>query len=179
MIKPSPTRWLVLLIVAAAAVLLTTAQAADYVRYASAPHMTYVDAEDDEKPLDKVGIDLAFDGGLFVIVTTKGNGALGDAVVAKYSVDDLPENALEEKDLARCVCFIGVVADYPGGVTFEVEKVTVPQLVATLQARLAEIGFEVGDCPPGARSFCFERDGVTYRAVVNPSASGAMVYLGI
>jgi hypothetical protein len=180
--KPSWTqaRWIVLLFVSALALLLSAALAANEVRIASAPDMVYVDAEDDQEPLDKVGLDLAYEDGLVVIVTAEGKGALGDVSVAEYGVDDLPINALEDHDIDRCATWIAAVTEYAGGVTFEVEDVRVASLVSTLKARLADIGFEVGEGgPPGARMFFFTRDGVTYRAVLHAEADGTSVYLGL
>jgi hypothetical protein len=180
--KPSwtQTRWIILLLVTALALLLSAAQAANVVRIASAPDMVYVDAKDDQKPLDKVGLDLAYEDGLVVVVTAKGKGALGDASVAKYGVDDLPVNALEDHDLDGCACWIEAVTEYAGGVTFEIADASVASLITTLRARLTEIGFEVGEGgPPGARMFFFTRDGVTYRAVLHAEADGTSVYLGL
>jgi hypothetical protein len=178
--KPSWTqaRWIVLLFVSALALLLSTAHAAHVVRIASAPDMVYVDAEDDEEPLEKVGIDLAYEDGLVVIVTSEGNGSLGNVPVASYGVDDLPINALEDHDLDRCATWIGVVTEYAGGVIFEVEDVSVASLASTLQARLADIGFEVAEAP-NSRMFFFTRDGVTYRAVFQAEGEGTSVYLGL
>jgi hypothetical protein len=177
--KPSWTqaRWIVLLFVSALALLLSAAQAAHGVRIASAPDMVYVDAEDDEEPLEKVGLDLVYDDGLVVIVTAEGHGALGNVAVASYGVDDLPINALEDHDLDRCATWIGAVTEYAGGVIFEVEDVSVASLVSTLQARLVDIGFEVAEGAP--RMFFFTRDGVTYRAVFQAEGAGTSVYLGL
>jgi hypothetical protein len=180
--KPSWTyaRWIVLLFVSALALLLSVAQAANVVRIASAPDMVFVDAEDDEEPLEKVGLDLVYDDGLVVIVTAEGKGALGNAAIASYAVDDMPLNALEEHDLDRCAKWIGAVTEYVGGVIFEVEDVSVASLASTLQARLVDIGFEVAEgAPPGGRIFFFTRDGVTYRAVFQAEAGGTSVYLGL
>jgi hypothetical protein len=179
--KPSWTlpRWIVLSLVAVVALVLSTTQAAGYVRIASAPDMAYVDAKDDQKPIKDVGLDLGYDGGLVVMVTAKGGGALGNAKVAKYGVDDLPINALEDHDLDRCACWLGVVQEYLEGVTFEVDKATLASLVPALQGRLTQLGFTVDACAPGARAFHFTRDGVTYRAVLHPVGTGTRVYLGI
>lgn len=173
-------RWIVVLFVSALALLLSSAQAANGVRIASAPDMVYVDAEDDQEPLEKVGLDLVYDGGLVVIVTAEGKGALGDAAIASYGVDDLPINALEDHDLDRCAKWIAAVTEYSGGVIFEVEGVSVASLASTLQARLADLGFVVEeDAPPGGRMFFFTRDGVTYRAVLQAEAEGTSVYVGL
>jgi hypothetical protein len=180
--KPSWTqaRWIVLLFVSALALLLSAAQAANVVRIASAPDMVYVDAEDDQEPLESIGLDLAYEDGLVVIVTAEDEGALGNATIASYDVDDLPIDALEDHDLDRCATWIAAVTEYAGGVIFEVEDVGVASLVSTLQARLADIGFEVVEgAPPGARMFFFTRDGVTYRAVLHAEADGTSVYLGM
>lgn len=94
-------------------------------------------------------------------------------------MDDLPSNALEDHDLDRCACWIEAVTEYVGGVTFKIEDASVASLVSALRDRLVDIGFDVGECAPGGRMFCFTRDGVTYRAVLHAEDGGTTVYLGI
>jgi hypothetical protein len=51
-------------------------------------------------------------------VTNKADSRIGDVFVPAYSVDALEKNALDDYDLSACVCSIGVVEAYQGGVLF-------------------------------------------------------------
>jgi hypothetical protein len=161
------------------AMALSTASAAALVRIAAHPDLSFVDPDDDEKPIETVGIDVAADeGGLTILLTKEGEGALGDASVPCYNVDDLPEDALERIMPDAAACWLCVARPYPGGATFRLTSTAVADLIATAMRRLAEIGCEVGTCAPGEHEFCFTCAGSEFRAVFSADEGGTLVYLG-
>lgn len=181
MIKPSRIllRVLLAVLIGTVALALTTASAADLVRIGAHPEMSYVDPDDDDLPVEKVGIDLLFDaGGLTILSTNAGEGALGNAEVPCYDVEDLPEDAIERvmpDTAARWLC---VARPYPGGGTFRLTSVNVVDLVATAMNRIAALGCQVGPSVPGAHEFSFTCGGNEFRAVCNADADGTLVDIG-
>ena len=118
------------------------------------------------------------DGGLKVVVTNEAASRIGDVYVPSFNVDALPENALEDYELERCVCSIKVIEPYPGGVIFVLEETHNQKAMTTLMEHLAAIGAQIGALEASGRAFGFTADGVAYRAVFSADANGTLVYLG-
>lgn len=175
-IRKNPTRWLLAILIGLLAVSLSFASAANGIRISAEAGLDFED--DDDEIIETMGIRFELDGGLKVVVTNEDKGGVGDVYVPTFSVDALPENAVGDYELERCVCSIKVIEPYPGGVLFVLEETSNPKAMSMLMAHLRSIGAQIGETEASGRAFGFTADGVTYRAVVNADANGTLVYLG-
>jgi len=175
-IRKNPARWLLAILIGLLAVSLSFVSAANGIRIAAEADLEFEDEDDD--PVETMGIRFEIDKGIKVVVTNEDEGGVGDVFVPSFSVDALPENALEAYMLDRCVCSIGVVEPYPGGVIFVLEETSNPTAMSTLMAHLRSIGAEIGAMEASGHAFGFTADGVTYRAVFSADPHGTLVYLG-
>jgi hypothetical protein len=175
-IRTNPTRWLLAILIGLLAVSLSFASAANGIRIGAAADLDFED--DDDEIIETMGMRFAIDHGLKLVVTNEDAGNIGDVYVPSFDVDGLPENALEDYELERCVCIIRVVDTYPGGVIFVLEETHNQKAMTTLMEHLAAIGAQVGEVEANGRAFGFEADGVAYRAVFTADPNGTLVYLG-
>ncbi|MBW6455055.1 MAG: hypothetical protein K0A98_04140 [Trueperaceae bacterium] len=174
-IRKNPTRWLLAILIGLLAVSLSFASAANGIRVSAETDLEF---EDDDDLIETMGIRFEIDGGLKVVVTNEGKGGIGDVYVPAFALETLPENALADYELERCVCSIKVIEPYPGGVIFVLEETSNPKAMSMLMAHLHSIGAQVGDMEASGRAFGFTADGVAYRAVFNADPNGTLVYLG-
>ncbi len=142
--------------------------------------MPFDDGKDDAgvlKPIDEVGIDLKYDGGLFVVFTPKDEGALGNAIVPGYDAEALPKDALDRVIVQEFMCRSCIIREVPDGMTFVIDDVgrTVGQ--ATTLARLEAIGCTIGDAF-ATHAFEFTCNGESLHAVFSQVETGTQVYLG-
>jgi len=175
-IRKNPTRWLLAILIGLLAVSLSFASAANGIRISAEAGLDFED--DDDEIIETMGIRFEVDAGLKVVVTNEDAGAIGDVYVPSYAEQVLPENAVGEYELERCVCSIGVVEPYPGGVLFVLEETSNPKAMSMLMAHLRSIGAQIGETEASGRAFGFTAEGVAYRAVVGADANGTLVYLG-
>lgn len=175
-IRKNPTRWLLAILIGLLAVSLSFASAADGIRISAEAGLDFED--DDDEIIETMGIRFEIDGGLRIVVTNEDAGGIGDVFVPLYAEEALPENAVGDYELERCVCSIGVVEAYPGGVLFVLEETSNPKAMSALMAHLSSIGAQIGETEASGRAFGFTADGVAYRAVVNADPHGTLVYLG-
>jgi hypothetical protein len=168
---------LTLAIVALLAIAGSTAWASHDVLI-TAGTVSFKDSEDSKKAVATMGIDVSCDGNPTVLLTDKGKGALGDATVPGYSVDDLPTDALARIAADDAARWVGVVVAYPGGVTFKIDTMQPMRLLATTMNRLEAVGCRLGTHAVGSNAFEFMSGDATYRAVFNGAEGGTLVYLG-
>ena len=124
------------------------------------------------------GVDLAWDGGLVLVLSEAGTGALGDMALSDHATDALPTDALGRiltGDAPRIVA-PGLVE--PGGFTFVQDASHVEDVVQAYAARLTELGFTVRR-HAGERTFTFANGEVAYRAVFGAVDGGVQVFLGL
>ncbi len=126
---------------------------------------------------DLVGLDLAWDAGLVIVLGDEGTGGLGDAMVPNASVEPLPTDALGSVIVDEALGRTGVLAERAGGVQFVVDATSPGALADAFAARLEALGFGVAATPSG-RVLTFERDGASYRATFATQATGVQVYIG-
>ncbi len=141
----------------------------------AAAGLTFKDSSD--KALTTVGIDIAFGPRLEVVVTAKGKGALGDVKALAYDVDDIPKNAFGGLRIHECICLLGVIEEYPGGVIFTIDEVSPEKVITDTMKRLEALRVTVHR-EPGARSLSFRSNDIDYRAVFGAAPGGTLVYLG-
>ncbi len=179
-IRKNPTRWLLAILIGLLTFSLSFAVAANGIRISAEADLEFEEENDDgeDEIVETMGMRFEFDGGLKVVVTNEAASRIGDVFVPAFDVDALPENALEDYELDRCVCSIKVVDDYPGGVIFVLEETHKQKVMTTLMEHLASIGAQIGETEASGRAFGFTADGVAYRAVVNADPNGTLVYLG-
>ena len=142
--------------------------------------MPFDDGEDDAgvlKPIDEVGIDLKYDGALFVVFTPEDEGALGNVLVPGYDAEALPKDALERIIVREFLCRSCIIQEVPDGMTFVLDDVFRPEAQATTLARLEAIGCTIGDAF-AAHAFEFTCAGENLHAVFSTVAGGVQVYLG-
>lgn len=140
--------------------------------------MTYKDASDSKKAVTKVGVDFVCSAGLTVRMTDKGLGALGDATVSSFYIDNLPKNALDQVDATEALARIGFFTTYPGGVAFRVDDTRHTAVLERMAKRLTAIGCDVSAPAPGSNAFAFRAGGEMLRAVFNSGEGGTTVYVG-
>jgi len=174
--RKNPTRWLLAILIGLLAVSLSFAFAANGIRISAAADLDFED--DDDELIETMGIRFELDGGLKIVVTNENDGGIGDVYVPMFALETLPENALGDYELERCVCSIKVIEPYPGGVIFVVEETSNPKVMSLLMAHLRSIGAQVGEVEASGRAFGFTADGVAYRATVGADPNGTLVYLG-
>lgn len=175
-IRKNPARWLLAILIGLLAVSLSFASAANGIRIAADADLEFED-EDDEL-IETMGIRFEFDQGLKVVVTNEADSLVGDVFVPSFNVNALPENALEDYALDLCVCAIGVVQRYPGGVTFVLEETSNQKAMSTLMSYLQSIGAQIGAMEANGHAFGFTANGVGYRAVFGANPHGTLVFLG-
>lgn len=124
-----------------------------------------------------VGVDLAWDDGLVLVLAAEGVGALGDAIVPIVDADGLPTDALGRVLPGEAIERSGVVVATSGGVTFLLEGDDARSAAADFSERLTALGFGVDDANDG-RVLTFERDGRTFRASFAVHDDGVAVYVG-
>lgn len=140
--------------------------------------MTYKDASDSKKAVTKVGVDFSCSTGLTVHMTDKGKGALGDATVTSFYIDNLPKNALNQVVEAEALVRIGLFTTYPDGVAFRVDNTRPAAVLASMARRLTAVGCDVSSPAAGSHAFAFRAGGETLRAVFNSGEGGTTVYVG-
>jgi len=169
---------LIALAIAVLALAFSAAFAIGEVGVTAVAGMTFKEKKDGvDKALTTVGIDLAIGSRLEVVITLKGDGAVGDLKLAGYDIDALPENALGDLCMSNCLRYLDIVQDYPGGVTFTIDEINPEKVITNTMRRLAALGVMVHR-EPGARSLSFHASGRDYRAVFGAAPGGTLVYLG-
>jgi len=177
----NPARWLLAILIGLLALSLSFAFAANGIRIAADADIVFEEEKDGEDVIiEKMGIRFELGGGLRVVVTNKAQSRIGDVFVPSYDVELLRKNALDDYELDACVCSIGVVEDYPGGVIFVLKETDGHVAMDTVMAHLASIGAKIRGLEASGRAFGFTADGADYRAVFSFSAEpkGTLVYLG-
>ena len=127
--------------------------------------------------VEAVGVDLAWDGDLVLVLAAEGVGALGDAIVPIVDADGLPTDALGRVIADEAVARSGVVATAAGGVRFLLDGDDPRRAAADLSERLTDLGFGV-DASNDGRVLTFARDGRTFRATFAVHDAGIAVYVG-
>ena len=178
--RKNPTRWLLAILIGLLAVSLSFAFAANGITISAEAGLEFEEENDDgeDEIVETMGIRFEIDGGLKVVVTNEDGGYIGDVFVPSFDVETLPENALEDYELERCLCSIKVIEPYQNGVIFVLEETSNPKAMSTLMAHLQDVGAQVGALEASGRAFGFTADGVAYRAVFNADPHGTLVYLG-
>jgi hypothetical protein len=142
--------------------------------------MPFDDGEDDAgilKPIDEVGVDLRYDGALFVVFTPEDDGALGNVLVPGYDAEALPKDAMERVIVREFLCRSCIITEVPDGMTFVIDDVGRSEAQATTLARLEAIGCTIGEAFAG-HAFAFTCAGENLRAVFSQLEDGTQVYLG-
>jgi hypothetical protein len=142
--------------------------------------MPFDDGTDDAgvlKPIDEVGVDLAYDGGLIVVFTPEGDGALGNVLVPGYDAEAVPKDAMGRVLVQEFLCRSCIIRAVPDGMTFVLDDVVRPEAQATTLERLEAIGCTIGDAF-ATHAFAFACGGETLRAVFSHVETGTQVYLG-
>lgn len=142
--------------------------------------MPFDDGEDDAgilKPIDEVGIDLRYDGALFIVFTPEDEGALGNAIVPGYDAEALPKDAMERVIVREFMCRSCIVREVPDGMTFVIDDVGRTEAQTTTLARLEAIGCTIGEAF-AAHAFEFTCAGENLHAVFSQLENGTQVYLG-
>jgi len=173
-------RWLLAILIGLLAASVSFAFAANKVTFGADSALIFEEEDDDgeDEIIEKMGMRIELSGGVRVVVTNKADSRIGDVFVPAYSVDALAKNALDDYDLAACVCSIGIIEAYQGGVLFVLKEKHNQKAMSTLMAHLRDIGAEIGALEASGRAFGFVSDGVAYRAVFSADAEGTLVYLG-
>ena len=126
---------------------------------------------------DALGVDLAWDGDLVLVLATEGTGALGDAIVPVVDADGLPTDALGRVVPSEAIERSGVVAAASGGVAFLLAGDDALAAAGRFEDRLAALGFHV-DATSNGRVLTFDRDGRTFRATFGVRDAGVQVFVG-
>jgi len=124
-----------------------------------------------------IGVDLAWDGRLVLVLSEAGTGALGDVALSDNATDTLPTDALGRILTGDALRLVAPGLIGPGGITFVQDTSHVDALVQAYAARLIELGFAV-DRHAGERAFTFANAEVAYRAVFGAVDGGVQVFLG-
>lgn len=125
-----------------------------------------------------VGVDLAWDGDLVLVLSRTGTGSLPDANIVQAG--SLPLDALGRIIASEAIVRSDGPELVPGGLTLVHDSddfSRVRDLVASYADRLTELGFNVGDLSD--RGFDFRMGTNAYRAVFSSAADGVQVYLGL
>jgi hypothetical protein len=171
----NPARWWLAVLLGLVALSTSFAFAANGIRVAAEPDLAFAD---DDVLIDTVGIRLEIDHGLRVVVTPANAGLVGDVFVPTFSVTALPTNPRTDHALDLCVCRIGIVRRYPGGVAFVLEENSYETVMAALMTHLRSIGARIGAVGTDGHAFDFTAEGGTFRALVGEDPHGTVVYLG-
>lgn len=124
-----------------------------------------------------MGVDLAWDGGLVLVLAGEGVGPLGDAIVPIVDADGLPTDALGRVIADEAVARSGVVATTAGGVRFLLAGDDARSAAVDFSERLTDLGFGV-DASSDGRVLTFARDGGTFRATFAVRDAGIAVFVG-
>ena len=124
-----------------------------------------------------VGVDLAWDGDLVLVLAAEGVGALGDAIGPIVDAAGLPTDALGRVLADEAIVRSGVVVATSGGVRFLLDGGDARSAAFDFAERLTALGFVV-DATNDGRTLAFERDDRTFRASFATHDSGVQVYLG-
>jgi len=169
-------RWLLAILIGLLAASVSIAFAKNSIDFGADANLSLKDAND--RAIEKMGMRIELGAGVTVVVTNKADSRIGDVYVPSYSVDRLQENALEDYALNSCVCSIGIVKAYEGGVIFVLNEKHSQKAMSTLMTHLRSIGAQIGALEASGRAFGFTSEGVAYRAVFSADAEGTLVYLG-
>jgi hypothetical protein len=123
-----------------------------------------------------LGIDLAWNGDLVIVLATKGIGALGNAVVPVVDVDGLPTDALGRVRTDEAITRSGVVVATPAGASFVLDGGDVRAAATGFAERLQVLGFDA-DVAIDGRHVTFERDGRAFRAAFALGYAGVAVHV--
>ena len=140
--RKNPTRWLLAILIGLLAVSLSFASAANGITISAEAGLDFEEENDDgeDEIVETMGIRFEIDHGLKVVVTNEDLGDIGDVFVPGFDVETLPENALEDYELERCLCSIRVIEPYQNGVIFVLEETSNTKAMSTLMAHLQTIG---------------------------------------
>lgn len=142
--------------------------------------MPFDDGEDDAgilKPIEEIGVDLKYDGALFVVFTPEDEGALGNVLVPGYDAEALPKDAMERVIVREFLCRSCIIREVPDGMTFVIDDVGRTAGQETVLARLEAIGCTIGDAF-ATHAFEFTCNGENLHAVFSQVETGTQVYLG-
>lgn len=128
----------------------------------------------DDSPTS-VGVDLAWDGDLVLVLGDEGSGALPDADITVAGT--LPTDALERTIPSEAIVRSDGPALVPGGLTLVHDVDRASELIGAYAERLQQLGFSVGEI--GQRGFDFRMGSNAYRAVFSADEGGVLVYLGL
>jgi hypothetical protein len=139
----------------------------------------FEDELDTDEAVTKMGVSLTCEyGPVAVVLHKEGAGALGDAAVPGYAVDDLPENVFGDMDRNAAAEWVGIATAYPGGFTFTIDDTSSARLIAAAMASLQNGGCTIADHGRTRNGFGYSSGGVDYRAVFSATEGGTLVYLG-
>ena len=133
--------------------------------------------DDDGDAVEKVGVDLALDGGLVLVFTEEDEGTLGNVAVPSYDPDDLPEDAMERVVARRFLCRTCIAKREVNGLTFVLDDVNRAEAETTTLARLEAIGCTVGEAFAD-HGYGLTCNGEALRVVFSARDTGTQVYLG-
>jgi hypothetical protein len=178
--RKNPTRWLLAILIGLLAVSLSFAFAANGIRISAEADLEFEEENDDgeDEIVETMGMRFEIDHGLKLVVTNEDAGNIGDVYVPGFAEETLLKNALDDYALEECVCSIGVVEAYPGGVIFVLEETHNQKAMTTLMEHLAAIGAQIGAMEASGHAFGFTAEGAAYRAVFTADPNGTLVYLG-
>ena len=133
--------------------------------------------DDDGDAVEKVGVDLALDGGLVLVLTEEDEGTLGNVLVPSYDPDDLPEDAMERVVARRFLCRTCIAKREVNGLTFVLDDVNRAEAETTTLARLDAIGCTVGEAFAD-HGYGLTCNGEALRVVFSARETGTQIYLG-
>lgn len=125
-----------------------------------------------------VGVDLAWDGDLVLVLSRTGTGSLPDANIVQGGT--LPVDALGRIIASEALVRSDGPELVPGGLTLVHDGDDfgrLSELITSYADRLTELGFSVGDV--NERGFDFRMGTNAYRAVFSSAQDGVLVYLGL
>ena len=123
-----------------------------------------------------LGVDLAWDGDLVLVLAAEGTGALGDALVPVADAAGLPIDALGRIVSSEAIERSGVVTVASGGVAYLLDGDDVRAAAGRFEDRLGDLGFHV-DASSDGRVLTFDRDGRTFRATFGVRDAGVQVFV--
>lgn len=126
---------------------------------------------------DALGIDLAWNGDLVIVLAAEDDGALGNAVVPVVDVDGLPTDALGRVLADEAIVRSGVVVATPAGASFVLDAGDVRTAATAFATRLEALGFHA-DVAIDGRHVTFEREGRSFRAAFATAYAGVAVHVG-
>lgn len=133
--------------------------------------------DDDGDAVEKVGVDLALDGGLVLVLTEKDDGPLGNVLVPSYDPDDLPEDAMERVVARRFLCRTCIAKREVNGLTILIDGNNRAEVETSTLARLEAIGCTVGEAFAD-HGYGLTCEGEALRVVFSARETGTQIYLG-